>query len=213
MPYPNAIEVCRSELFTNTDELRERYPQQIVDKILRVREMYNWFISMPSATDREFIAEVCSRHNIHRTTAYSDLNVVKTLLPILGAASREFMLWRTNSMLLETYEMAKKRKDTKTMERAATSYGKINHADAQDEQSLPLDQIVRQPFMATDDPRVLGIEPIPNIQAKIDAMIEKYRKETIDIDDVEFEDMDLELETLFPDSKPLTDNESTEGLL
>lgn len=52
--------------------------------------------------------------------------------------------------------------------------------------------------MATDDPRVLGIEPIPNIADKIAAMIEKYRAETIDIEDVEFEEVDLELSELFP---------------
>ena len=48
--------------------------------------------------------------------------------------------------------------------------------------------------MATDDPRVLGIEPIPNIADKISAMIEKYRKETIDIEDVEFEEYDGSVE-------------------
>lgn len=53
--------------------------------------------------------------------------------------------------------------------------------------------------MATDDPRVLGIEPIPNIAEKISAMIEKYRAETIDIEDVEFEEVDLELDTHFTD--------------
>ena len=54
--------------------------------------------------------------------------------------------------------------------------------------------------MATDDPRVLGIEPIPNIAEKISAMIEKYRKGTIDIKDVEFEEVDLEFDVLFPDN-------------
>ncbi len=94
--------------------------------------------------------------------------------------------------------MAEKRKDSKTMERAATAYGKLNRVDFEDEQAIPLDQILVQPFMATDDPRVLGIEPIPNIAEKISAMIEKYRKETIDIEDVEFEEYDLELSELFP---------------
>ena len=55
-----------------------------------------------------------------------------------------------------------------------------------------------QPFTATDDPRVLGIEPIPNINEKISAMIQKYRAETIDIEDVEFEEVDLEFDLLFP---------------
>ena len=213
MAYPNAIEVCRAELFTKESELRERFPAPMVDKVMRVREMFNWFISNPDGTDREFVAEVCQRHGIHRTTAYSDLAVVKSLLPMLGSASRDFHRWRTNEMLIATYKMAEKRKDSKTMERAATAYGKLNRVDIEDEQALPLDQILVQPFTATDDPRVLGIEPIPNIQEKISRMIEKYRKETIDIEDVEFEDVDLELDSLFPEDKPGDDINAEEFAL
>lgn len=82
----------------------------IVDKVLRVREMYQWFISNPNGSDREFVAKVCQN--------------------------------------------------------------------------------------ATDDPRVLGIEPIPNIQRRIDEMIDKYRRETIN----------LEFDTLFPDEKESTEH-------
>lgn len=172
--------------------------------------MYNWFIANPDGTDREFVAEVCQRHGIHRTTAYSDLAVVKSLLPMLGSASRDFHRWRTNEMLIATYKMAEKRKDSKTMERAATAYGKLNRVDLEDEQAIPLDQILVQPFTATDDPRVLGIEPIPNLADKISAMIEKYRRETIDIEDVEFEEVDLEFDKLFPDSRQETDPDESE---
>lgn len=188
MSLPNTIEVCKANLFTKEDELRNLYPQTLVDKVLRVREMYNWFISNPDGTDREFEAELLQRHAVSKVTAYSDLVIVKSLLPMLGSASRDFHRWRTNEMLIATYKMAEKRKDNKTMERAATAYGKLNRVDLEDEQAIPLDQIIVQPFMATDDPRVLGIEPIPNIADKISAMIEKYRKETIDIEDVEFEE-------------------------
>lgn len=198
MPTPSAIEVCRADLFTKEAELRERYPQVIVDKVLRIREMYQWFVSNPDGTDREFVAEVCQRHDISRVTAYSDLAILKTLLPGLATASRDFHRWRYNEMILATYKMAEKRKDTKTMERAASSYAKYNRVDLEDEQAMPYDMIVPQPFTATDDPRVLGIEPIPNIQDKIAAMIQKYRAETIDIEDVEFEEVDLELSELFP---------------
>ena len=211
MAMPNVIDVCRADLFTKEEEMLQRYPQVIVEKVLRVREMYNWFIANPDGTDREFIAEECSRHGIHRTTAYNDLAVVKALLPMLGTASRDFHRWRTNEMLVATYKMAEKRKDTKTMERAAASYGKIHRVDIEDEQALPYDMIVPQHFTATDDPRPLGIEPIPNLQQKIDSLIEKYRKETIDIEDVEFEEYDLELDTLFPEDNP--DNGTEESLL
>ena len=213
MGTPSAIEVCRADLFTRESELLERYPQVLVDKVLRVREMYNWFISNPDGSDREFVAEVMQRHDISKVTAYSDLAIVKALLPMMSTASRDFHRWRTNEMLIATYKMAEKRKDSKTMERAATAYGKLNRIDLEDEQAMPYDMIVPQPFTATDDPRVLGIEPIPNINEKISQMIEKYRRETIDIEDVEFEEYDLELDTLFPDPKQDTDNDGEESLL
>ena len=213
MGTPSAIEVCRADLFTRESELLERYPQVLVDKVLRVREMYNWFIANPDGSDREFVAEVMQRHDISKVTAYSDLAIVKALLPMMSTASRDFHRWRTNEMLIATYKMAEKRKDSKTMERAATAYGKLNRIDLEDEQAMPYDKIVPQPFTATDDPRVLGIEPIPNINEKISQMIEKYRRETIDIEDVEFEEYDLEFDTLFPDPKQDTDNDGEESLL
>ena len=76
MSYPNALEVCRTELFTKVEDLQQKYPQAIVDKVVRVREMYNWFLSNPGGTDREFVSEVMQRHSVSKVTAYSDLAVV-----------------------------------------------------------------------------------------------------------------------------------------
>lgn len=207
MSTPSAIEVCRTDLFTKVEDLQSRYPQTLVDKVLRVREMYNWFISNPDGTDREFVAELLQRHSVSKVTAYSDLAIVKSLLPMLASASRDFHRWRFNEMIINTYKMAEKRKDTKTMERAAASYAKYNRVDLEDEQVVPYEMIVVQPFVATSDPSVLGIKPIPNIQQRISEMIAKYRAETLDIEDVEFEEADLEFDTLFPLTKPGNDGE------
>ena len=76
---------------------------------------------------------------------------MKAILPNMGEASRDFHRWRYNEMILETYQMAKKRKDTKTMEKAATSYAKFNRIDIEDEQSVPYHMIVVQPFFPTTD--------------------------------------------------------------
>jgi hypothetical protein len=213
MANPSALEVCRTDLFTREAELRERYPQSVVDKVLRVREMYNWFIANPDGTDREFVNELIQRHDVSKVTAYSDLAVVKAMLPLLAAASRDFHRWRFNEMIMNTYKMAQKRKDTKTMERAAASYAKYNRVDLEDEQVMPYEMIVVQPFTATSDPSVLGIKPIPNIQRKISDMIKKYRAETIDIEDVEFEEPDLELDSLFPLNNNTQNNDGEEDLL
>ena len=207
MAYPNALELCRSDLFTKEDELRQAYPQLLVDKVLRVRDMYNWCIANPDAKDRQFVEQELSRYDISKVVAYSDLAIVKTLLPTLATASRDFHRWRYNEMILETYQMAKKRKDTKTMEKAASSYAKYNRIDLEDEQVVPYEMIVVQPFTATSDPTVLGIKPIPNINDKIKAMLNKYRAETIDIEDITFEEADLEEESLFPPQNKEDDNE------
>lgn len=206
MAFPNALELCRSDLFTKEEELRQAYPQILVDKVLRVRDMYNWCIANPDAKDRQFVEQEISRYDISKVVAYSDLAIVKTLLPTLATASRDFHRWRYNEMILETYQMAKKRKDTKTMEKAASSYAKYNRIDLEDEQAVPYEMIVVQPFTATSDPTVLGIKPIPNINDKIKAMLNKYRAETIDIEDITFEEADLEEESLFPTPNKEDDN-------
>ena len=207
MAYPNALELCRTDLFTKEDELRNTYPQLLVDKVLRVRDMYNWCIANPDAKDRQFVEQELSRYDISKVVAYSDLAIVKTLLPTLATASRDFHRWRYNEMILETYQMAKKRKDTKTMEKAASSYAKYNRIELEDEQAVPYEMIVVQPFTATSDPTVLGIKPIPNINDKIKAMLNKYRAETIDIEDITYEEADLQESELFPPDNKEDDNE------
>ena len=193
------LEICRIDLFTAQDELRQRYADSIVERVLRIREEYNWFLSNPDAKDRQFVEASVSRHGICRSQAYSDLAIVKALLPHLAQASRDFHRYRFNEMILETFQMAKKRKDTKTMEKAASSYAKYNRVDLEDEQAVPYDLIVVQPFTATDDPSVLGIKPIPHINERIHVLLKKYQAENIDIEDIEYEDADIEERSLFPE--------------
>ena len=202
MPRQPILEICSKDLFTDEDELLEKYNAEQAQRVLRLRDMYNYYISNPDTKDRQFVDTAMSRHGIMKSQAYADLSIIKSLLPLLSSASRDFHRFRFNEMILETYQMAKARKDTKTMEKAASSYAKFNRVDLEDEQALPYDLIVVQPFTATSDPRVLGIKPIPNVEEKIAAMLKKYRQESMDIDDVDYEEVDLEEEELF-NPKPL----------
>ena len=118
MARPQTIEICKRDLFTAEADLVQRYPADTVQRLLRVREEYTWFMANPDAKDRAFISEVRSRFGIGVTQAYADLSIIKALLPTLSAASRDFHRYRFNEMILETYQMAKARKDTKTMEKA-----------------------------------------------------------------------------------------------
>lgn len=189
---PATIDVCRVDLWTPKVELEERYDPVTVARVMRVRDEYQWVLANPDARDRQFVEEFAGRYGVTDQAIYADLSIIKQLMPALSAATRDYHRWKTNQMLLETYQMARKRKDTKTMERAASSYGKLNRVDLEDEQAMPFDLIVVQPFTPTQDPSVLGIKPIPNIDDKISQMIAKYRAETIDIDDVEYEEADID---------------------
>lgn len=121
------------------------------------------------------------------------------MIPRIAEASRDYHRWRANEMLLETYQTAKKRKDTKTMERRLPAMPNTTAWISRTSGPCRTTGIVVQPFTATDDPTVLGIKPIPNINEKIKEMLDKYRKETIDIEDIEFEEADLEEDELFGD--------------
>lgn len=200
MAQVNTYELCTKHLFTQETQLRKLYTDATVERLLRIRDMYLWQVANPESKDRQFIEVEIDRYAVAQSTSYDDLRIVKKLLPQLTSATRDFHRWRANEMFLETYQMSKKRKDTKTMEKVAASYAKYNRVDLEDEVAVPYELIVIQPFVPTSDPSVLGIKPTPNIRQKITAMLEKYTKETIDIEDVSYEEADLEEDLLFPES-------------
>ena len=212
MALPATIDACRSDLFTPKSELEERYTEVMVKRILRVREAYNYLLANPTVKDKQLVDHILLAHpEIHKSSAYSDLQIVKALLPSINQQSRDFHRWRYNEMILETYEMAKRHKDMKTMERAATSYAKNNRVDLEDEMTMPFELIVPQPFIPTMDVTVLGLKPMPNAYAAIEKLTKEMSRDLPDIVDVEAEDADLDEKTLFaplPSEKGEDDGEA-----
>ena len=200
---PSPLEACKIDLLASDDELRGKYPLAFAERIIRLREMYNYWLSCPSMKDRQLRDTIMSRYNISQSAAYSDINIIHQLVPLLSQKSRDFHRARANEMFLETYAMAKARKDTKTMERTAASYAKYNRVDLEDEMVMPYDEIVVQPFCATLDVTVLGLKPIPDVYNHIARLTKDLSRDFVDISDVEFEEPDLEEDKLFPDKAPL----------
>ena len=102
-------------------------------------------------------------------------------------------------MLLETYNMAKARKDTKAMAMAAKELGKVNRVDLEDEKVLPYDDIVIQPFTPSSDPTIIGLKVIPNLEEVKARLRKQMAMDNPDIEDIEYEPADLEEESLFPE--------------
>lgn len=201
MPQVKNIELAQREMFTPAEELLQRYDAARVDHLLRLRDMYNWMLSNPSERDRKFIDVFTGKYGICETAAYSDLALIKQLIPALVPASREFYRKQVSEMLLETYNMAKARKDTKAMAMAAKELGKVNRVDLEDEKALPYDDIVIQPFTPSSDPTIIGLKVIPNLEEVKARLRKQMAIDNPDIEDIEFEPADLEEESLFPEEQ------------
>ena len=136
--------------------------------------------------------------------AYADLALVKQLLPALAPASREFHRKQVSEMLLETYNMAKARKDVKAMALAAKELGKVNRVDLDDEKELPYELIVVQPFSPSLDPTLIGLKRIDNLEEVKARLRKQLAADNPDIEDIDYELADLEEESLFPDTEDET---------
>ncbi len=208
MALPSTIDACKLDIFSSREELVTKYQPVMVARIIRIREAYNWMLANPDAKDRQVIDIIMSRNpGISKSSAYSDLSILKTLLPELSKNSRDFHRWRYTEMIMETYQLAKRRKDTRTMERAATSYAKHTRVDLEDEMAMPYDQIVVQPFVPTMDVTILGLKRIPNAFDYIDKLSKELLADNPDIIDVEAEEADLQEDKFF---SPLTDKHDDE---
>ena len=76
MPLPSAIDACRTDLFTPEEELRERYPAAFAERILRIRDMYNYWLANPAIKDRQLRDQIMSRYDVSQSCAYSDIAII-----------------------------------------------------------------------------------------------------------------------------------------
>ena len=73
-------------------------------------------------------------------------------------------------MIERSFAIAENRKDARAMAAATVNYIKANQLDKTEEQSIDWDVVLVQPFDITENPEVLGIKRIPNIDKKIAQM-------------------------------------------
>lgn len=196
MPVPATIDVCQKYLFADLDEMSaDGLPEVIQQRLLRLRDMYNFWLQFPRKKDLEIVAELELRYKVSKSTAYEDIRIIKRLLGDLAKTSKDYHRYKFCQMIDETYEMAKRIKDARAMGAAANYYAKYTQLDKEDLLDKGYDKIVVQPFEPTDDPSVLGIKAIPNIREKIKSKIQQYWSE--DIEDVEFEEIEFNEDEIF----------------
>ena len=201
----DTLEICRTALFLDRDKMEEQgIPLLLIERILRIRDLYNFCLNYPSKKDMEIVQELQSRYRIQRSQAYDDLRIIKHFLGDLNKTSKDFHRWRFNEMIQRAYAQAERRGDTRSQVAAADKYAKYNLLDKEDAIDRGYDQIPVQPFEPTDDPTVIGLKPIPNLRDKIQSKIKQYWNE--DIVDISFQNVEYNEEDIF---KPKIETDET----
>lgn len=210
MALPSIIDSARKYLFADADKMTaDGVPAATVAHLLRLRDIYSYWVSFPSKRDRDIVAELRSRYGIGDTVAREDLKLIKILLGDLQKPTRDYMRYRVTNMLERAYEKADAANDPRNMVAAADKLAKAHHLYDEDERASVLDTLVPIVLKTTDDPTVIGIKRMPDFRARIVEAKEKYFVE--DTKDVEFEEIDAQLDELF---KPVPGNgsENTESI-
>lgn len=201
MPLPAIADAARQYLFSDRDKMvRSGVPEATIDHIIRIRDVYSYWLQFPNKKDREIVGELMRRGNVQRSAAYEDLRLIKQLLGDLNKASKDYWRYRFLQMAERAYEVAENNGDARSMVAAADKIGKYMGLAEADEVDKGYDKIPIQIFAVTDNPEVIGLKRLPNARERIREMKKKYWNE--DIVDVEAEEVDFDIDEIFHPKRP-----------
>ena len=204
MPLPSIADAAQQYLFTDRDKMiRSGVPEATINHIIRIRDVYSYWLQFPQKKDREIVGELMRRGNIQRSAAYEDLRLIKQLLGDLNKVSKDYALYRFLQRVERAYEVAENSGDARSMVAAADKLGKYMGLAEADEVDKGYDKIPVQIFAVTDNPEVIGLKRLPNARDQIKAMKQKYWNE--EIVDVEAEEVDYDIDSIFH-PKPINGN-------
>ena len=204
MPLPSIADAAQQYLFADRDKMiRSGVPEATINHIIRIRDVYSYWLQFPKKKDREIVGELMRRGNIQRSAAYEDLRLIKQLLGDLNKVSKDYARYRFLQMVERAYEVAENSGDARSMVAAADKLGKYMGLAEADEVDKGYDKIPVQIFAVTDNPEVIGLKRLPNARDQIKAMKQKYWNE--EIVDVEAEEVDYDIDSIFH-PKPINGN-------
>lgn len=196
MPLPAIIDIAETHLFSDRNKMEAAgLPEASISHLLRLRDVYNYWISFPNKKDRDIVALLRSRYSLGDSQARNDLKLVKVLLGNLERTTKDYHRHRFLTVINRAIELAELQNNPEAMIKVADKYAKYMQLDKEDERINVLDKLVPLKLVFTDNPEVIGIKRVPNAREKVRAMKDKYwTEETVD---VEFEDIDANMDELF----------------
>lgn len=175
------IDIYSTNLMLTEEQMIEnKVPEQVIPRIVRLRDIYNYILRNPLKKDREYIDYIQARYKndegtaLSRRTAYEDLEILHAIVGSLQQCSKEWHRWRFNNMIMEGYAIAVRKEDAAAIAKLAGQYGKYNKLDQEDAHDFNYGQLPKLQF--TFDVSYLGFERIPGVRAVMDELIAHYTK-------------------------------------
>jgi len=191
MSKSKTLDLCRQHLYSDVDKMAA-VPVNIRERILRIRSGYTLWNEYPSKKDKEIAIFLMQQCNIEKSTAYDDVRLIKDLLGSINKQSKDWHLYQVNAWLDEAVIMARVKNDPDAIIKAAKVKVSANQLDKTDETEFPWEDLKVQSFEMTSDPSVIGLKKIPNLKEKIAAAFKKYAEDISFIEEVTYEEIDLD---------------------
>ncbi len=147
---------------------------QVISRILRLRDIYNYMLRNPLKKDREYIDYIQASYTgsdgkpLSKRKAYEDIEILHAIIGNLQQCSKEWHRWRFNNMIMEGYAIALRKEDAAAIAKLARQYGKYNQLDKEDEHDRGYGEIPKIVF--TFDVSAMGFQPIANLQHVIEEL-------------------------------------------
>ena len=173
------IDIYADNLMLSVEELRSKnITEQVIQRIIRLRDIYNFMLRNPLKKDREYIDFIQASYvddkgkPLSKRKAYEDLEILHAIIGNLQQCSKEWHRWRFNNMIMEGYAIAIRKNDAAGIAKLAGEYARYNKLDKEDDHDLGYDAIPHINF--TFNVADMGFKPIPNVRRVIEELIAKY---------------------------------------
>lgn len=172
------VEQTQRYLFATEAEMQEaRLPMPVRQRLLRLRDQYNYWLRWPRLTDRDIVDELRRRHGIGLSQAYEDVRLIKVCLGALNQVTKDYDRWLFRQRLEEGYQLAREQGDAAAFARVLAAHGKYAQLDKEGDDAAAYSDIVPQHFEPTSDPAAAGVRPAKDWRERSRRLLERYERE------------------------------------
>lgn len=175
---PELIKRTQDFLFASEEEMQKAHvPTDVRQRLLRLRDMYSYWLRNPKLGDRHILAEIKRRNGLADTQAYEDLRLLKLCLGNLQQMTRDWYQYLFITRCEEGFQMAREKGDAGAFAKVLASLGKFTRLDHERLAGPDYSQIIPQQFELTSDPTVAGFQRIPNVLQLTQQLERRFKKE------------------------------------